>query len=248
MSILFFLSSLALAIPPRTSAKDQFRELSEEKFTLYFKNAVTGQPIAGAQIRFQGATKRTKSDGSVRFDFPDDLDSGEDFRSLQFSKSGFVSSEFELPFQVGTLWFNQYSVSPELPLKKLRIVLDWGAKPRDLDAHLVRDGSYHISYRNKKSVVDHAALDRDDTDGHGPETVTLHTIDSNSDYHYFVRDYSNRSRSGSSGLSKSGARIHVYTSNGRQETYYVPTNQTGRTWSVFKIRNGKIVPSMRLAD
>ncbi len=63
----------------------------------------------------------------------------------------------------------------------IRIILDWDKSPNDLDAHLVKDGDYHISYRNKRVADDGAAqLDRDDMNGYGPETITINNVESNS--------------------------------------------------------------------
>ena len=244
MSILFF-SGLVLAIPPRTDPNDAFAEI-ENDFVLHFYNAMTGAPIKDAQIGFQGTTLRTKADGTVRFPFPKDLNNSEDTRSVHFSKSGFTTTDFDVKFQVGSLWFNRFSVSPEVPLKKLRVVLDWGTHPRDLDAHLVREGSYHISYRQKRTIVDHANLDRDDRDGEGAETITIHKISPNATYRFYVHDYTNQQNPQSTKLSESGARIHIFSNNGRDETFYVPTQEQGTTWNVFRIENGKIVPEQSL--
>jgi uncharacterized protein YfaP (DUF2135 family) len=239
--MLILLSSLLFARPPRGNAEDNFAEL-EDKFVLHFHNAVSGDPIAGATIIFEGTKKKTKSNGTVQFDFPFDLEDGEDTRSVRFIKNGFTKSDFDIPFQVGSLWFNRFSVSPQLSLKKLRIVLDWGDDPRDLDAHLIQENQYHISYRNKTSIVGQAELDRDDLDGHGPETITLHNIDPSATYKYFVHDYSNNGSNSSTKLSNSGARIHIYSSSGREKTLYVPKEKIGNEWSVFRIQNGEIIP------
>ena len=243
--MLLLLSSLLFARPPRGNAEDNFAEL-EDQFVLRFHDAITGNPISGATIIFEGERRRTKTDGTARFDFPIDLDDGEDTRKVRFQKEGYTNTTFDVPFKVGSLWFNRFSVSPEVPLKKLRIVLDWGDAPRDLDAHLIHEGKYHISYRKKKSIIDEANLDRDDRDGEGPETITLHNISLTGTYRYVVHDYSNKDETTSKALSNNGARVHVYSSNGREQTFYVPKDRAGNTWSVFRIENGAIVPEQRI--
>ena len=241
----FLFSSLVLAIPPRTNPDDAFAEL-ENDFVLHFHNAMTAEPIENAEIRFAGTVQRTKSDGTVRFPFPSNLNQSEDTRQVHFSKKGFTNSDFDVRFQVGALWFNRFSVSPEVPLKKLRVVLDWGSNPQDLDAHLVREDAYHISYREKRSVIDQAALDRDDRDGQGPETITIHHISPTSTYQFFVHDYTNRESPNQDELSQSGARVHIFSNTGRVDTLYVPTQQRGTTWNVFRIEDGKIIPQNTL--
>ena len=86
-----------------------------------------------------------------------------------------------------------------------------------------------------------AELDLDDTNGYGPETVTL-TIDSSvltgSDYfRYAVHDFTNGGSAGSSSraLSNSGAVVRVYTNNELLETYNVPTGRNGNVWQVFTL-------------
>ena len=243
--MILLLSSLLFARPPRGNAEDNFAEL-EDQLVLRFHDAITGNPIPGATITFEGEVYKTKPDGSARFDFPIDLNDGEDTRKVRFHKEGYTTTTFDVPFQVGSLWFNRFSVSPEVPLKKLRIVLDWGTDPQDLDAHLMYDGQYHISYRNMKSIIDEANLDRDDRDGEGPETITLHNINSTGTYRYVVHDYSNRENTMSKSLSNNGARVHIYSSNGREQTFYAPQNTIGNTWSVFRIENGTVIPEQKI--
>ena len=148
----------------------------------------------------------------------------------------------------GTLFFNRFSVSPSLPLGSVRIVLDWGEKPRDLDAHLIKQNGYHISYRNKKISADGIAqLDRDDTDGFGPETITTSELDQNSIYYYFVHNYSNKNIASSTALSNSRAGVKVYGGDNQLlEVFQAPLKQMGNYWHVFKIVNDKLVPVMEI--
>ncbi len=46
-----------------------------------------------------------------------------------------------------------YSISPTLPADNLRVVLDWGDEPQDLDAHFVKRGGYHVSYHDSHDVA-----------------------------------------------------------------------------------------------
>jgi hypothetical protein len=128
-------------------------------------------------------------------------------------------------------------------LKNVRIVLKWGAFPRDLDAHFVKENGYHISYKKKHFNVDGSAtLDHDDRDGYGPETITINNIDTNATYLFFVRDYSDRRNSNSNALARSGATVKVYTTTTDIPIVYnVPLDLNGNIWKVFKIVNGVIV-------
>jgi hypothetical protein len=130
------------------------------------------------------------------------------------------------------------SLSPILSEGNMRIVLNWGKDPRDLDSHLVKkvNGSqeYHIYYR-AQSGTNGDNLDHDDVTSYGPETVTIDNVDTTAVYTYYVHHYA-----GSSNLKSSSAKVDVYYGNQRF-TYSVP-NGDGIYWKVFEIENGTITP------
>ena len=66
-------------------------------------------------------------------------------------------------------------MSPVLPAGDFRIVLNWGANPRDLDSHLRGPCASEVMYNNKVCQAGQlkATLDRDATQGYGPETITI---------------------------------------------------------------------------
>ena len=124
----------------------------------------------------------------------------------------------------------------------MRIVLDWGQRPADLDLHLEKEGGYHISYWDMHNAADGSVtLDRDDRDGFGPETITIMETDLRSVYRVYVHDYTNGGSSSSTELSRSYAAIRVYGRNGLLRSFYVPENRRGNMWEVFRIVNGEIV-------
>lgn len=128
-------------------------------------------------------------------------------------------------------------VSSQLGSDEIRIVLTWGATPPDLDSHLFLpyDGSagkgasgtaYHIAYYNKRIADGSAELDVDDTDGYGPETITISRLKKGY-YKYYVTDYracgngDHKSRE----MSCSSAAVRVYNKNGLMRSFYVPSNR-----------------------
>lgn len=126
-----------------------------------------------------------------------------------------------------------YALSPVMRnLDGLRVVLTWGAIPRDLDSHMVYPGN-HVYFRNKRGT--NANLDVDDTDGYGPETVTLERKRDGETYVYAVHDYTDRDDPGTMALSQSQAKVFVYVGESLVRTYYVPRNQPGNLWTVFRI-------------
>ena len=222
----------------RSHVMDASNEL-EGKLTLHFMNALTGKPIPNAKVTIENiGSFTTDFKGRVFFE-TDEMDA---HPVVTFTHPDYITSKFEIQIAAGTIIFNRFSVSPIMRVGSIRIVLDWGREPRDLDAHLVKEGGYHISYRNKKVASDGAAkLDRDDVDSFGPETITINVVDQNAHYLYFVHDYTNRNNSADTKLADSHATVKVYEKNkGLLYVLSVPSNFVGNKWKVFEIVNGKI--------
>lgn len=133
-----------------------------------------------------------------------------------------------------------YALSPVMKnLDGMRIVLNWGKYPSDLDSHLSFPGN-HIFFQRKEGSL--ANMDVDDTNSYGPETITIENKKFGETYHYFVHDYSNKKDSDSYMLSESGAKVFVYVGQSLVKTYYIPKNKKGNVWNLFKINeNGEII-------
>ena len=135
-----------------------------------------------------------------------------------------------------------FAMTPHLEEGTVRIILNWGESPNDLDSHLLgrtpSGDSFRVYYSSKQYYygdTEMANLDYDDTNSYGPETITI-LEDINGTYTYAVHDYSNRSSTSSTAMSYSGARVRVMI-GGRDtvEEFYIPTNRTGIYWTVFTI-------------
>jgi hypothetical protein len=248
LSILTFLTFLTtnLAIAQveggadvKNRMDDAFNELNTGELTLRFVNALTGGFVSGAEVAINGVASTTDFEGRVSF--KPELSNYS--VPVVFKKNGFITAEFTLEIMAGTIFQNQISVSPDLKPESLRIVLDWGDRPRDLDAHLIKKDGYHISYRDKRTADDGTAqLDRDDRNGNGPETITINRLGRGDTYTYQVHNYSNRGDQRSTDLSnRSHATVRVYGNSRLMAEYQIPANQTGLTWVVFQIQNGLVV-------
>ena len=239
-SLLLFLP-FTEAAPPRGphSRSDAFAEL-DGSVTLRFFNAVDGKPVSNAVVSFEGAQGRTDSEGAVRFPLPQDLSDGDDSRTAMVRIDGYVTASFDVHFMAGSLWFNRYSLSPSLKLGQLRFVLDWNEEPADLDVHLLKQDDYHISYRDTTNHQELAWLDRDDRDGHGPETITLNRIADTGIYRFYVHDYTNRQSEKNKGLAQSRAQVRIYSSSELIYQFSAPPDAIGTIWEVFAIENGKL--------
>ncbi|RQU19587.1 tetratricopeptide repeat protein [Burkholderia cenocepacia] len=191
---------------------------------------IKDEKIAGASIIIQkngeqSVTATTDALGQVSID----ADVLSDAASLIIiKKDGYSNLVAKCPCTGLT-----YALSPVMrSLDGLRVVLTWGAEPKDLDSHMAYPGN-HVYFRRKRGTD--ANLDVDDTDGYGPETVTLERKRDGDTYVYAVHDYTDRDAPGATALSKSQAKVFVYVGESLVRTYYVPRNLPGNLWTVFRI-------------
>ena len=213
-------------------------------------NALDGLPIQNAIVsnRKLNQTITTDEYGVFMFDVPFG-EFGE--HVLQISKEGFIIGNVSVDFLLDE---NPreiiYALSPKVD--KFRIVLTWGSRPYDLDAHLSGpkpDGDrFHIWYHNRVLIDGKDFLDRDDTHSYGPETMTIYKP-GKGEYNYSVHNYSQRNSMNGKYLSRSNAKVFIYADNRLLKSFSVPTNQIGNTWNVFSIdKNHKIVPKNKIKN
>lgn len=193
-------------------------------------NATNTAPIAGARIRvYQDETLLRDLSVQTNFDLP--LPAGtyrmaviaEDY--VAWSRDIVVTAAEPLTVRV--------SLSPILDSETevARVVLTWGQAPSDLDSHLLALGQFHVSYRN--TDVGSARLDVDDTNGEGPETITILNWVSGL-YRYYVRDFSAGSNPASTTLASSGAVVQLYLGDEETRVFQVPQGE-GYLWHVFDL-------------
>jgi hypothetical protein len=217
--------------------EDSQTEESTGQLVLRLTNALTGEPVEDGTITLTGVGDFvTDISGRILIE---PLKDGKYY--FHFSKPGFLDANYDFEVLAGTIFSNTISVSPKMEMGVMRIVLNWDKYPADLDLHLVKENSYHISYRHKIKALDGAAvLDRDDKNGYGPETITICQVDNSASYSCYVQNYSNRNTARSTALSASKACIRIYNNNELIQTLLVPVQQAGTSWNVFKIQAGKI--------
>jgi hypothetical protein len=156
-----------------------------------------------------------------------------------FEASGFFLRKVQtVTFNSGTNTFTPITLVDKPDAGQWRIILNWGASPADLDAHLTGPASsttrFHIYFSSKVST--YADLDVDDVSSYGPETTTIRSFLSGT-YRYSVHNYTNRySTTGGSGIASSPAVVEIYDSNGLIRSFTAPTfSGSGDTWRVFEI-------------
>ncbi len=168
--------------------------------------------------------------------------------TLEIIKDGFLNgyynvSSFKNSDENG--YGDTFVLSPILPDDEYRIILTWADYPSDLDSHLTyyKDGiqQFHIYYANRVAYYGDekiAQLDLDDTDGFGPETVTI-TLNAglmeSGEFRYSVHNFSNQKP-----LSESNATIRIYHGSLYPEILYVPIEASERVWYAFNITDSGI--------
>ncbi|MBS4029347.1 MAG: hypothetical protein KGZ58_12020 [Ignavibacteriales bacterium] len=230
----------------RDRFEDAFKEVSENKLTLRFFNAINGKGIPNANVNIEKIGDFTTDDeGAASFPVPEE----DGVYNVSFRAAKYISSDFTIEIMAGTIFFNRYSISPQLDIRHLRVVVDWDEEPRDIDAHFIKTNGYHISYRDMKTTADGVGtLDRDDVDSYGPETITIKEISNNTSYEYFIHDYSNQSHYSSTKLSQSKATVKVFGEGKLLNVFQIPLNQKGTVWHVFKIEQGAIVEVKKISN
>ena len=221
-------------------------------------DALNGRGIANATIKLRKEWNNTsgeyvedfsiKTDSSGRYSI-EDVPIG--YYTIEAVADGYITSHNNiLVLDERDLVAFDFAMTPTLEEGKVRIILNWGSTPNDLDSHLLgrtpANGTFNVYYSAKSYHYDGtemANLDHDDTTSYGPETITiLEPI--HGTYTYAVHDFSNKNSQTSSAMSFSGARVRVMI--GGQDSvqeFYVPTNRVGTYWTVFTIdSNYNIVP------
>ncbi|MGC4008967.1 MAG: tetratricopeptide repeat protein [Pseudomonas sp.] len=191
---------------------------------------VKDQKISDAEVLLQrngeqSSIRRTDAQGRATLpeNYPDDGSS-----LLIVRKSGYSNLVVKCPCRGMT-----YAISPVMQnLDGMRVVLSWGATPPDLDSHMAFRGN-HIFFSSRNGSD--ANLDVDDVDGYGPETITLTRKHFGEPYVYSVHNYTDSGRPNSTTLSESQAKVLVYIGQSLVRTYYVPRNQPGNLWTVFRL-------------
>lgn len=230
-----------------TEDKNEEEEVEEEEGTQYkvsgvIVDAVTGKGVADANITAalakesgngetaENGSARSKASGSY------ELKLGAGKYNVMVRKDGYIEETFSLEVKDKELKNQNFTISPELGKGEIRIVLDWGASPRDLDAYLFADSvqnSYPVYFGDKGSQSKGAMLDIDDRDGYGPETITIY--DTSRTWIYGVQDFTDSH----TGLGRSQAQVKVYIP-GQEPKVYTPPAGEGDYWTVCRIANGTV--------
>ncbi|MEZ8854210.1 tandem-95 repeat protein [Vibrio atlanticus] len=212
-------------------------------------DAETGNPIAGADVTLtdnagHSYTAETDQSGNYSVSGPV-VDQG----TVTIEQEGSITSSFLVPAGEDTNG-GVTAISEVLEETDMRIVVTWGDSPRDMDNHLwlydTENGNEldHIYYRDMSHDLGEGNVvqqDVDDTNGGGPETITIPNYQ-DADMHYSVHNYTSRSWD-VDGVED--VQVQVFVGDTLVETFSpdLSENPSGDHWHVFDIVNGVIVPS-----
>jgi hypothetical protein len=195
-------------------------------------NARTGQALSGATVTVGGLSATSGGNGVYTL-----TNAPAGAQTVQTSASGFTTRTDPVTIAAaGTTTFST-SLVPTGTGSNITIVLNWDAQPPDLDSYLTgpttTGGRFTVSYVNRNPVP-YASLDVDDTNGFGPETITVTTNGAAfvaGSYSYFVNNFSV-----TPGFNVSNASVSVFQS-GAQLTRFAASAASGNpalaNWSVF---------------
>lgn len=209
-------------------------------------DAITGDGVADAELEFVGQndpSHKEKIESGNKGAFSVELDP--DTYEVTIVANGYVVEKFEFEMKEDRNYSGeQFVISPELAAGSARIVLEWGAEPQDLDSYLIGEsdnsGSVFVSYFNK--VNEAAELDVDDTNGYGPETITLYDLEGV--YRYTVVDYRLTYT-----LQEQGATVKVYLPGKAPEVITIASGAgVENIWEVFELDHGKLNILNRAGD
>ena len=230
-------------------------EQAEAAVSGVISSSLTGAGIGGVRIQVRSGWNNTGHSDVLAETFTDDsgaytLNLPLGNYTLALSREGFVDTILNIVSVAGNGEPQNGSMTPSVSGGDYRIVLTWAAHPRDLDSHVCctmpSEGGYHVYYRQKthqEGGRDVCVLDLDDTNGWGPETVTLHT-EATADYRYYVHRYA-----GTGTIADSGAQIRVYQGDQEIAVVNAPTGPgSGDYWNVLTIQNGVLTVVNTITD
>ena len=166
------------------------------------------------------------------------------------SKEGYRSDVMTVISEGETTIGNQdLTITPTLSSGTIRIVLDWGEYPTDLDSHLVNKGQgIHLFYATPDRKVEKrnnliASLDVDALGvmaldrSNRVETTTIH-LQLPGKYTFYIHDFSNNGQTTCSEMSHSGATVTVFLGADDSKHVFNVPDKPGTLWEVFTLENG----------
>lgn len=229
----------------------------------HVKHARTDAAVANVEVSIKGGNLSPVSTGpSGEFCFK--LPPGE--VTLTAAKDKFITKEVKRTISVGDI--DTIFINPQGSAGEWRIVLEWGKKPIDLDAHtlvqgLCPPGGRQDVYHQQRSCVKdgvNATLDLDHCFKKGgtcshkhdeptPETTTITNVDANSLIYFCVHNWSAKQNLDDPPVAIENSEAVVRVSHGKEEVamYEIKDIDDGESgyvqggdWHAFFIKRGNV--------
>lgn len=202
-------------------------------------NAVSGNAMDGVAtqiLRGTDVVARPMTNGNGEFSA--NIPAGS--YTVRISHQGYFDFSQDVAVTASQTVRPALAIAPAMAHSQSRVTLSWGASPRDLDAYLKVPTGCLVNWRQMNCHENTVRLDRDDVNGHGPETMTIEQWHraGNTPYVFYVHNWSQQGNQAeaNTGLRNAGGVVHVYLS-GAQYTFNSATDGViqGGKWYVFKI-------------
>ena len=220
------------------------RTAKKSVFSGIVLNAMTSEGVEAANISLEAqgdsshsANIKTEMDGSFSIELEADT------YNITISAENYEEETFEFTIEENSNYSGeQFTISPELAAGSARIVLEWNAQHQDLDSYLWgntdKGDDLYVNFRKRTCEGRDgllAELDVDDTNGYGPETITLNDL--NGVYTYSVVDYRTTGT-----LQQYGATVKVYLPGKSAPTVITldPNAGVENVWEVFELDHGEL--------
>ena len=209
----------------------------------YVIDSASAAVIAGAVVRLTSLSQTATTDSRGIYTFDGAGIVGNTIFSVSVTAPGFTATSIDVRLETSSIPAGSSAdvyLSAELPPDEYRIVLRWGAQPRDLDSHLLlssADGGCEVYYQRRGCSVSggvHATLDQDRVNGYGPETVTIFNAPTaKGDLTHFVYIYA-----GSPATFAGEASATLYGPSGVLSEMTVPSTSStagDRYWATWRL-------------
>ncbi len=191
-------------------------------------SAITGYSLTGAlvEITDTGHSATTSSSGYYSMS---GVPSGT--HTLRVSKSGYVTNTQSVSIPSGGTTTRNVNLAPVTSSDHYTIVLSWGSSPPDLDAYLYLPDGDEVSWQNM--TTSSAALDIDDRNGYGPETISISSLQSGTT-EFWVRNFDPYGSNGD--ITGTGAVVELYRGSSRIGRWTAPSSPSNvDNWHVFNL-------------
>lgn len=252
---------------------ERLRKLPQITRSLYGQviDAKTGKPVGDAKVLSTClfTVRHSTSRANGKFTVANGI-SGPSGRqcNVQVSKDGYVAATYPVTVMMGDTdaVYRQSMILPEIDDdKKFRFVLQYGASPPNLDAHVLvpmPDATYrdiaeapiqddtdtvHFGANGTAAELPYATLDHTAT-RFGPETASVHNV--NDGVYHFIVVNSAQSFTTAEDFSQSQARAFLYQGNKLLTTVSIETAQGDPTqmWGVYTLDCLKGVCSLKITN